>query len=158
MITPPRVPSVCVWQFSEVSNALTQAWQECIFLFYLLFTYIFLRIDYGKTALLRYDNERYSCVKNVSHFQNARYNKIISLLRKSVCFQNSQLSECLFKNNVASFVNPAFSKIPECRNYMPKFCRFGIIAISSTAATWKLNNAWMIERGNGELKTERSTR
>lgn len=152
MITLSRILSVCVWQFSEVGNGLTRAWQKCIFFFHLLyicllFTYIFLCIDHGRTALLRY----------VEWTLFLRWKPLSSFLRKSVCFQTLQPRGCLFKNDVASFVNPVFSKIPGCRNYMPKFCRFGIIAISRTAATWKLNSVWVIERGNGELKTERST-
>lgn len=152
---------------SDNSLKLVTHWlkrDESVFSSFIYYTFIYYLHTYscaltmGELLFFDMSNEHYSCAKNVSYFQNARYNKIISLLRKSVCFQNLQLSECLFKNNVASFVNPAFSKIPGCRNYMPKFCRFGIIAISPTAATWKLNNAWVIDRGNGELKTERSTR
>lgn len=103
MITLSRILSVCVWQFSEVGNGLTRAWQKCIFFFhllyiYLLFTYIFLCIDHGRTALLRY----------VEWTLFLRWKPLSSFLRKSVCFQTLQPRRCLFKNDVASFVNPVF--------------------------------------------------
>lgn len=76
----------------------------------------------GELLFFDMSNEHYSCAKNVSYFQNARYNRIISFLRKSVCFQNLQLRGCLFKNNVASFVNPAFPKFQDvetiCLNFV----------------------------------------
>lgn len=79
----------------------------------------------GELLFFDTSNERYSCAENLF---------LPFFVKVSVSKPYSQ-EDVFLKMTSLRLLIPFFSKIPGCRNYMPKFCRFGIIAISRTAAT-----------------------